>query len=139
MTGAKTVELYYDPYDPDIDDNPYPVWKRMREEAPLYYNEKHNFYALSRYEDVARELPNWDTYRSGRGTTADISGPRSSSSRLNSGNGPFKLVTNWRESTKRTSTWAPAIASGVFEAAPAASLIESTTRLSSFGSTAASR
>ncbi|HME16639.1 MAG TPA: cytochrome P450 [Mycobacterium sp.] len=72
MTGAKAVELYYDPYDPDIDDNPYPVWKRMREEAPLYYNEKFNFYALSRYEDVARELPNWQTYRSGRGTTADI-------------------------------------------------------------------
>jgi len=72
MTGAKAVELYYDPYDPDIDDNPYPVWKRMREEAPLYYNEKYNFYALSRYEDDARELPNWQTYRSGRGTTADI-------------------------------------------------------------------
>jgi cytochrome P450 len=72
MTGAKAVELYYDPYDPDIDDNPYPVWKRMREEAPLYYNDTYNFYALSRYEDVARELPNWQTYRSGRGTTADI-------------------------------------------------------------------
>src|SRR6201994_3696333 len=44
----------------------------MRDEAPLYYNEKHNFYALSRYEDVARELPNSDTYRSGRGTTMDV-------------------------------------------------------------------
>ena len=72
MTDTSAIELYYDPYDPDIDDNPYPVWKRMREEAPLYYNEKYNFYALSRYEDVARELPNWQTYRSGRGTTADI-------------------------------------------------------------------
>ena len=72
MTDTNTVELYYDPYDPDIDDNPYPVWKRMRDEEPLYYNEKYNFYALSRYEDVARELHNWETYRSGRGTTADI-------------------------------------------------------------------
>jgi cytochrome P450 len=72
MTDTNTVELYYDPYDPDIDDNPYPVWKRMRDEAPLYYNEKYNFYALSRYDDVARELHNWETYRSGRGTTADI-------------------------------------------------------------------
>jgi cytochrome P450 len=72
MTDTDTVELYYDPYDPDIDDNPYPVWKRMRDEAPLYYNEKYNFYALSRYDDVARELHNWETYRSGRGTTADI-------------------------------------------------------------------
>ena len=72
MTSPSAVELYYDPFDVEIDSNPYPVWKRMREEAPLYYNEKYNFYALSRYEDVARELPNWETYRSGRGTTADI-------------------------------------------------------------------
>ncbi|WP_374025514.1 cytochrome P450 [Mycobacterium sp. HNNTM2301] len=72
MSGTSVVDLYYDPFDSDIDDNPYPVWKRMRDEAPLYYNEKYNFYALSRYEDVARELPNWQTYRSGRGTTADI-------------------------------------------------------------------
>lgn len=72
MTTQQAVELYYDPFDNDIDDNPYPIWKRMRSEAPLYYNEKYNFYALSRWDDVARELPNWQAYRSGRGTTADI-------------------------------------------------------------------
>lgn len=72
MTGANTVDVYYDPFDFDIDDDPYPAWKRLREEAPLYYNDKHDFYALSRYEDVARELPNWQTYRSGHGTTMDI-------------------------------------------------------------------
>src|ERR1700721_3484954 len=72
MTNASAVEMYYDPFDVDIDSNPYPVWKRMREEAPLYYNEKYNFYALSLYVRVVREPPNWETYRSGRGTTADI-------------------------------------------------------------------
>lgn len=72
MTGANAVEVYYDPYDFAIDNDPYPTWKRLRDEAPLYHNEKYNFYALSRYEDVARELPNWETYRSGRGTTMDI-------------------------------------------------------------------
>lgn len=72
MNGHHTVELYYDPFDYDIDDDPYPVWQRMRAEAPLYYNDKYNFYALSRYDDVARALPDWQTYRSGRGTTADI-------------------------------------------------------------------
>lgn len=72
MTTQQAVELYYDPFDNDIDDDPYPIWKRMRSEAPLYYNEKYNFYALSRWDDVARELPNWQAYRSGRGTTADI-------------------------------------------------------------------
>jgi cytochrome P450 len=65
-------KLYYDPFDFSIDDDPYPVWQRMRSEAPLYFNDKYNFYALSRYDDVARALPDWQTYRSGRGTTADI-------------------------------------------------------------------
>jgi cytochrome P450 len=72
VTVDPPVELYYDPFDFGIDDNPYPVWRRMREEAPLYYNDKYNFYALSRYDDVAQALPDWQTYRSGRGTTADI-------------------------------------------------------------------
>jgi cytochrome P450 len=72
MTGASTAEVYYDPFDFDIDDDPYPIWKRLRDEAPVYYNDKHNFYALSRYEDVSRELTNWAAYRSGRGTTIDI-------------------------------------------------------------------
>lgn len=72
MTIDPAVDIYYDPFDKEIDDNPYPIWKRMRENAPLYYNEKFNFYALSRYADVAPALPDWQTYRSGRGTTADI-------------------------------------------------------------------
>lgn len=72
MTVDPAVELYYDPFDFAIDDDPYPVWRRMREEAPLYYNDRYNFYALSRYDDVARALPDWQTYRSGHGTTADI-------------------------------------------------------------------
>jgi cytochrome P450 len=67
-----TAEIYYDPFDFDIDDNPYPAWKLLRDEAPLYYNDKHDFYALSRYEDVSRELPNWQVFRSGHGTTMDI-------------------------------------------------------------------
>jgi cytochrome P450 len=67
-----STAVYYDPFDFDIDDDPYPIWKRLRDEAPLYHNEKYNFYALSRYEDVSRDLTNWEAYRSGRGTTMDI-------------------------------------------------------------------
>lgn len=72
QTTDSGADLYYDPFDFAIDDDPYPVWRRMREEAPLYRNDKYNFYALSRYDDVARALPDWEAYRSGRGTTADI-------------------------------------------------------------------
>ncbi len=72
MTSNSTVELYYDPFDHKIDDDPYPIWQRMRAEAPLYFNDRYNFYALSRYDDVAPALHDWQTYRSGRGTTADV-------------------------------------------------------------------
>jgi cytochrome P450 len=72
VTDASRAELYYDPFDFAIDDDPYPVWERLREEAPLYRNAKVGFYALSRHADVAPELTNWQTYRSGKGTTTDI-------------------------------------------------------------------
>jgi len=51
----------YDPYDTEIDDDPYPVWTRLRDDAPLYYNEKFEFYALSRWDDVEAALLDWDT------------------------------------------------------------------------------
>src|SRR5690625_7057327 len=66
------ADLYYDPYDPELDKDPYPVWKRMRDEAPLYYNEKYDFYALSRYEDVQKGLQNWQDFSSARGTLLEI-------------------------------------------------------------------
>jgi cytochrome P450 len=66
VSDPQGIDPYYDPYDFEIDDNPYPVWKRLRDEAPFYYREKHNFHALSRYDDVAAALTNWDTFRSGR-------------------------------------------------------------------------
>ena len=37
--------LQYDPYDVEINADPYPVFRRLREEAPLYYNEQYDFYA----------------------------------------------------------------------------------------------
>lgn len=72
MTETTTDEIYYDPYDFEIDSNPYPSWKRLRDEAPLYRNDKYGFYALSRWDDVQRELHNWDTFRSGKGTILDF-------------------------------------------------------------------
>ncbi len=72
MTLASSSDIYYDPYDFEIDADPYPVWKRMRDEAPLYYNEKYDFYALSRFHDVERASVDWDTYRSGRGSVLEM-------------------------------------------------------------------
>jgi cytochrome P450 len=63
---------YYDPYDFDIDADPYPVWKRLRDDAPLYFNEKYEFYALSRYEDVEKGLNEWQSYSSAQGSVLEI-------------------------------------------------------------------
>ena len=65
-------DVYYDPYDVDIVADPYPLYRRMREEAPLYYNEPHDFYALSRYEDVERGLLNAATFISGKGGILEL-------------------------------------------------------------------
>ena len=65
-------DVYYDPYDWDIDTDPYPIWKRLRDEAPLYYNEKYDFYAVSRYDDVERCSVDWRTYISGKGSVVEM-------------------------------------------------------------------
>ena len=55
-------DITYDPYDVDISANPFPVFRRLRDEAPLYYNERHDFYAVSRADDVERVLVDWQTF-----------------------------------------------------------------------------
>ena len=65
-------ELYYDPYDFGIDTNPYPIWRRLRDEQPLYYNDRYDFYALSRFDDVERCSVDWRHYSSAKGTVLEI-------------------------------------------------------------------
>ena len=72
MAVTTDPEIYYDPYDFEIDADPYPLWKRMRDEAPLYWNEKYEFFALSRWADVEAVMLDWDTYRSGRGSILEM-------------------------------------------------------------------
>jgi cytochrome P450 len=69
---APSNAVYYDPYDFAIDDNPYPIWKRLRDEQPLYYNEKYDFFALSRHADVERCSKDWKRYSSARGTLLEL-------------------------------------------------------------------
>ena len=71
MTTTES-EVYYDPYDFEIDTDPYPVWKRLRDERPLYYNERYDFFALSRFDDVERGLVDWKTYISSKGTVLEL-------------------------------------------------------------------
>jgi cytochrome P450 len=69
MTAA---DLYYDPYDFGIDADPYPIWKRMRDEQPLYYNEKYDFFALTRWDDVDGGLKDHPRLISSKGTVLEL-------------------------------------------------------------------
>jgi cytochrome P450 len=65
-------DVYYDPYDVGITANPYPTYARLREEAPLYYNERYDFWALSRHVDVEKSLLDWQTFSSDRGDILEL-------------------------------------------------------------------
>jgi len=64
--------VYYDPYDVEINADPYRAFRAIREEAPLYYNEQHDFYALSRFADVDRALVDHETFSSARGAIIEL-------------------------------------------------------------------
>jgi cytochrome P450 len=65
-------DLYWDPFDVDIDTAPYDVWRRLRDEAPAYHNERHDFWALSRFVDVETAHRDPATYLSSHGTVLEL-------------------------------------------------------------------
>lgn len=67
-----STTVYYDPFDSGIRVNPYPVYRRLRDEAPLYYNERFDFYAVSRFADVERVLVDRDTFISSKGIVLEV-------------------------------------------------------------------
>jgi len=70
MTADEPV--YWEPFEARFVTDPYPVYARLREETPLYYNEKHDFYAVSRYADVELGLSDWKTFSSSRGSILEL-------------------------------------------------------------------
>lgn len=57
----------YDPVSAQSHEDPYPAYARLRDEFPLYYIERHNVWALSRYADVRDALRDWETFSSAQG------------------------------------------------------------------------
>ncbi|MFV8164924.1 cytochrome P450 [Mycobacterium sp. 134] len=64
MTQSKVV---FDPFSDDFFNAPFDTYRRLRDEAPVYYNEKYDFYALTRHADVSVALKDFETYSSSRG------------------------------------------------------------------------
>jgi cytochrome P450 len=65
-------DLSYDPYTAINNPDPYPLYKRLRDEAPLYYNDEYDFYAVTRYEDCERGLVDAKRFISGRGGILEL-------------------------------------------------------------------
>jgi len=72
VTITSDTDVYYDPYDVNITANPYPTFARLRDEAPLYYNERYNFWAISRHADVEKALSDWETFSNSRSDILEL-------------------------------------------------------------------
>jgi cytochrome P450 len=72
VTAVNASDVYYDPYNVNVNADPYPIYRRLRDEAPLYYNPDHDFYALSRFDDVDQVFSDAKTYISGRGDVLEM-------------------------------------------------------------------
>jgi cytochrome P450 len=66
-----TSTLVFDPFSEEFFSNPFDTYRRMRDEAPVYYSEQYDFYALSRHADVAAAFKDFETYSSSRGVTLE--------------------------------------------------------------------
>jgi cytochrome P450 len=62
-----TASLVFDPFSQEFFDNPYEVYGRMRQDAPVYYSEQYDFYALCRHDDVAAAFKDHATFSSAFG------------------------------------------------------------------------
>src|ERR1700741_1702485 len=67
MTDVTTTQPYWDPYQADQRQAPYEAWRRLRDEAPVYHNERFGFWALSRFSDVLAASLDTETFSSAHG------------------------------------------------------------------------
>jgi len=74
MTDVTNAAPYWDPYNAEQRETPYDAWRRLRDEAPVYYNERFGFWALSRFSDVLAASLDTETFSSARGITLDSIG-----------------------------------------------------------------
>jgi cytochrome P450 len=71
VTNLTETGPYWDPYHADQREAPYEAWRRLRDEAPVYHNERYGFWALSRFDDVLAASLDTETFSSALGITLD--------------------------------------------------------------------
>jgi cytochrome P450 len=68
------VSVEYDPYSYEIDVDPYPIYRSLMEEQPVYYNERLDFWALMRFDHCLQAFIDWETFSSAQGTVLELMG-----------------------------------------------------------------
>ncbi len=63
--------VVFDPYDWKVHEDPYPLYRALRDEAPCYHNEERNFWALSRYDDVLAGFRDWEGLSNTQGVSLE--------------------------------------------------------------------
>jgi cytochrome P450 len=72
---SNPADIYWDPFDATIDADPYPTWRAMRDHAPVYRNDRYDFWALTRFDDVLHASKDTTNLLSGHGTTLELMTP----------------------------------------------------------------
>jgi cytochrome P450 len=72
VTASTDSHVRFDPYDVGLIADPYPMFARLRDKAPLYYNAEYDFFALSRFADVNKAVIDHMTYSSARGVILEL-------------------------------------------------------------------
>lgn len=73
MNGSSIARLDFDPYDPEWREDPYPSYRRLRDEAPAFWSARFDMRVLTRYADVQTAGRDWSTYTSSKGLDLDKS------------------------------------------------------------------
>ncbi len=63
----------FSPYAYEFHEDPYPIYRWLRDEAPAYWNDELRFWALSRYDDVLRGFQDWETFSNRAGVSLEQS------------------------------------------------------------------
>lgn len=62
-----TATVDFDPFSDEYFDDPTEIYRRLRDEAPVFYSDRYGFYALSRFDDVLAAHRDWETFSSTHG------------------------------------------------------------------------
>lgn len=65
--SAPPSPLRYSPFLPEVMADPYPFYRRLRDEVPAYHLEEYDAWALSRFEDVWDAHLDYETFSSAWG------------------------------------------------------------------------